>query len=144
MFFDGEEGLLNDDKDWYPLGSTYFAEHLSELYPFHKPLGAVIIDMVCAKNLRFLQEKSSLAYIPKEVNRLWDLGKAFDQKAFPSLMGLEIHDDHTPLNLAGIPSFLLIDFDYPPFHTTRDTLDKCSAQSLETVAHTLLAYLSSL
>jgi len=36
----------------------------------------------------------------------------------------------------------VIDFEYEPyFNTSADTLDKCSAQSLEAVGRTLLRYL---
>ena len=38
----------------------------------------------------------------------------------------------------GIPAALLIDFDFPPWHTADDTLDKVSAQSLEVVGKVLL------
>ena len=40
---------------------------------------------------------------------------------------------HTPLNEIGIPVIDLIDFDFPPWHTAEDTLDKISAESLEIV-----------
>jgi Zn-dependent M28 family amino/carboxypeptidase len=54
-----------------------------------------------------------------------------------------ISDDHTSLMEAGIPSFLVIDFDYEPwFNTTGDTLDKCDPQSLEAVGRTLTRYLT--
>jgi len=56
----------------------------------------------------------------------------------------EIRDDHTALNKAGIPTFLIIDFDYPYFHTTRDTLDKCSAKSLETIFGAVVNYVYGL
>ena len=50
-----------------------------------------------------------------------------------------------PLDLAdpaGIPAFVVIDFEYEPFYnTTEDTPDKCSVQSLEAVGRTLLRYL---
>jgi hypothetical protein len=36
----------------------------------------------------------------------------------------------------------IIDFDYPYWHTTSDTLDKISADSLEIVGKTLLAWLA--
>jgi hypothetical protein len=32
-----------------------------------------------------------------------------------------------------VPAALLIDFDYPPWHTAQDTLDKVSARSLAIV-----------
>jgi hypothetical protein len=53
-----------------------------------------------------------------------------------------ISDDHTALAEAGIPSFLVIDFEYEPwFNATADTQDKCATESLEAVGRTLLQYL---
>jgi Zn-dependent M28 family amino/carboxypeptidase len=46
-------------------------------------------------------------------------------------------DDHVPLIQAGIPSALVIDFDYPYWHTHEDTPDKCSAESLREVGEVL-------
>jgi hypothetical protein len=42
-----------------------------------------------------------------------------------------------------VPSALLIDFDFPPWHTAADTLDKISADSLTVVGQTLLEALPS-
>ena len=42
-----------------------------------------------------------------------------------------------------MPATLLIDFDYPPWHTAEDTLDKVSAQSLAVVGEVLLEALPS-
>jgi hypothetical protein len=47
-------------------------------------------------------------------------------------------DDHTPLNEIGIPVIDLIDFDFPPWHTAGDTVDKISAESLEIVGRVAL------
>jgi glutaminyl-peptide cyclotransferase len=52
-------------------------------------------------------------------------------------------DDHTPFLQAGIPAVLLIDFDYPYWHTVEDTVDKVSPESLEAVGKTLLHWLMS-
>jgi hypothetical protein len=46
-------------------------------------------------------------------------------------------DDHTPFLQAGVPAVDIIDFDYPYWHTTGDTVDKVSAESLEAVGTTL-------
>ena len=46
----------------------------------------------------------------------------------------ELIDDHLPLLDAGVPTVDIIDFDYPPWHTTADTPDKTSAASLAEVA----------
>ena len=50
-------------------------------------------------------------------------------------------DDHTPFLEAGIPAVDLIDFDYPYWHTTQDTPDKVSAESLQAVGDTLLHWI---
>src|SRR5439155_1627654 len=51
---------------------------------------------------------------------------------------LSVEDDHVPFLRAGVPSALLIDFDFPPWHTPEDTLDKVSARSLGIVGNVLL------
>jgi len=50
-------------------------------------------------------------------------------------------DDHTPFVEAGIPAVDLIDFNYPYWHTTSDTLDKVSPDSLKAIGDTLTAWL---
>jgi hypothetical protein len=52
-------------------------------------------------------------------------------------------DDHTPFIEAGIPAVDIIDFDYPHYHTTQDTPDKVSAESLQIVGETLLKWIES-
>lgn len=46
-----------------------------------------------------------------------------------------------PFIEAGIPAVDMIDFDYPYWHTLADTTDKVSAESLDIVGETLLAWL---
>jgi Zn-dependent M28 family amino/carboxypeptidase len=50
-------------------------------------------------------------------------------------------DDHTPFLEAGLPAVDLIDFDYPYYHTTEDTPDKVSAESLQVVGDTLYTWI---
>ena len=57
-------------------------------------------------------------------------------------MDRELIDDHAPLNVAGIPTIDIIDFDYPWWHTADDTLDKISANSLQITGSVALYYLS--
>ena len=146
VFFDGEEGDENqggDYSDWKPLGSTYFAGNLDELYRNNKPISAIVIDMVCDKDLRIYKERSSVQEAPSQVEAFWNVAKKMDNSAFQDQISQVIRDDHTPLNQAGIPSILLIDFEYSPFHTTQDTADKCDANSLQTVAETVWEYINS-
>ncbi|HXQ38427.1 MAG TPA: M28 family peptidase, partial [Anaerolineales bacterium] len=51
-------------------------------------------------------------------------------------------DDHTPFLEAGMPAIDIIDFDYPYWHTTQDTPDKVSAESLEIVGKTLWTWVT--
>jgi Zn-dependent M28 family amino/carboxypeptidase len=145
IFFDGEEGpksLGAGDPEWHPLGSPHFVEHLKDYYPNGKPEKAVDFDMVCKKNILLMPEAFSVKTAPAEVKKFWELGAAIAPKAFSTKITYPISDDHTALNEAGIPSFLVIDFEYEPyFNTSEDTLDKCSAESLEAVGRTLLRYL---
>jgi len=146
IFFDGEEGPLAlgaGDPRWRALGSPHFAANLKAYYPNRKPEKAVVFDMVCDKALELMPEPLSLQSAPAEVKKFWSIGQSIAPRAFLSKpTEFPISDDQTALAQVGIPSFLVIDFDYEPhFNTTQDTLDKCSAESLQTVGRTLLQYL---
>ena len=146
VFFDGEEGEPSQGSDytqWTPLGSSYFAQTLDQLYPDGKPQAGIVIDMVCDKDLRLYKEAASVKNAPQVVADVWRIGQITAAAVFRDKIAFEVRDDHTPLNNAGIPSIILIDPVYEPFHTTRDTLNQCSPRSLETVAATLLEYVYS-
>ena len=146
IFFDGEEGINSlgaGDPHWAAVGSPYFARHIREFYPASLPRSAVIFDMVCDKDLRLHTEPLSVRAAKSEVQKFWSIGGQVAPSIFSTKRGkLPIHDDHNALIDAGVPSFLVIDFDYAPwFNTTQDTIDKCAPQSLEAVGNTLLLYL---
>jgi glutaminyl-peptide cyclotransferase len=127
VFFDGEEGdesARGDFSYWMPHGSTHFADALADIYSI-RPVGAVVLDMVCEKNARFLKEISSLYYAKEQVEFFWKNSKDIRGDMFPDQPTTAVSDDHTPLNNVGIPSLLVIDLDYPHYATTEDTIDKC-------------------
>ena len=145
IFFDGEEGAISmgaGDPNFRPVGSAHFAEHLPDFYPNTKPESAIDFDMVCDRDLHLQPEPSSIRSAPEAVKKFWDIGVKTAPKAFnPAPLRYTIEDDHTNLQQAGIPSLVVIDFDYEPFYNTlQDTPDKCSTQSLEAVGRTLLQY----
>jgi glutaminyl-peptide cyclotransferase len=145
VFFDGEEGPVSlgaGDPQWRALGSPYFAEHLGDFYPQAKPVAAAIFDMVCYHNIRLPAEASSVAYARGEVEKFWSIGNALAPKVFvPQVTPTPIFDDQNALADADIQSFLVVGFEYDPwFNTTQDTIDKCSAQTLETVGRTTVRY----
>jgi len=146
VFFDGEEGaqsLGEGDKQWAPLGSPYFAARLNNWYPKQKPRAAAVFDMVCYQKLRLKPELFSLRSAREDVAKFWHIGNSiapglFTKEATPT----PIDDDHTALQKAGIPAFLVIGFEYDPwYNTTQDTPDKCSAENLQAVGRTLLGYI---
>ena len=146
IFFDGEEGPLSlgaGDPEWRALGSPYFVAHLKDYYPTARPEKAVVFDMVCARNIKLKPEPSSMDSAIAEVRKFWNAGISIAPTAFlTKVTPYPISDDHTALAEVGIPSFLVIDFEYEPwFNTTADTQDKCAAESLEAVGRTLLQYL---
>jgi hypothetical protein len=61
---------------------------------------------------------------------------------FVDEQGGPLTDDHLPLQKAGIRAIDVIDFDYGPnnsfWHTTEDTIDKLSAQSLKIVGDVMM------
>jgi glutaminyl-peptide cyclotransferase len=144
IFLDAEDPEDEPGKTWAPVGSVYFTDHLKDLYPENDPKLAIVIDMVCDKNLNIYKETSSVEKYPNETNAFWSYAKKVNANGFRQSIRYTITDDHSPFLKKNIPSFLIIDMDYPYWHTGEDTIDKCSADSLEQVGNTLLDYLYSL
>lgn len=144
VFFDGEEGPLSlgaGDPNWRPLGSPYFVKHSGEFYSGELPRVALVFDMVCKRGLRLHPERSSLESAPQDVRALWAIGHRLAPDTFPDTSQGVVLDDQTALAGIGVPSMLLIDFDYEPwFNTTGDTQDKCSAESLQALGAAVSAF----
>jgi hypothetical protein len=134
--------VLFDGEDYGPrpliLGSQYFAGVLQD--PSEYDFG-VIVDMVGDANLEIYREISSYSYASEYVNAIWETAKDLGITAFRDTFKYEMNDDHRPLNEIGIPTVLIIDFDYPSWHTLQDTPDKCSPRSLEAVGRVLERFL---
>lgn len=138
VFFDGEEFGRPTISD-YCKGSIYFANHIREVYPDKLPKAAVVLDMIAEKNVFLPREGTSNRDHSKWVNDLiWRVGKRVSPKTFSDKVGIPIFDDHAPLKRLGIPSVLMIDLDYPEWHTHRDTLDRVDAKSLDIVGTVLI------
>lgn len=133
VFFDTEDNGRIEGWDWI-LGSRAFAEEIPV-----QPEAVVIVDMIGDANLNIHLEKNSDVAIRTEIwavaERLGYGGQFVNNEKFSML------DDHTPFLEAGIPAVDLIDFDYPYWHTTEDTPDKVSAESLKAVGDTLLTWI---
>lgn len=137
LFVDGEDfGDFSDSTETL-LGSRYFAAHLP---PGYQPLYAVLFDMVGDKDLGLPQEGNSVAFAPEVVQLVWSTAERLGYgRVFQSRVGEALTDDHVPLQRAGIRAIDVIDFEYPHWHTTDDTIDKVSAASLQIVGDVAVA-----
>ena len=138
LLVDGEDfGDFSTDSNDVLIGSRYFASHQP---PGYQPLFAVLFDMVADKDQQFYYEGNSQATAPEVVDRVWrtaaDLG--YGRVFIPGVKHTLI-DDHVALQKAGIHAIDVVDFDYPYWHTTDDTIDKVSAASLQVVGDVALA-----
>jgi peptidase M28-like protein len=137
LFVDGEDYGSFDDSTETLIGARYFAKHLP---PGYTTLYAVLLDMVGDKDLQFYQEGYSMASAPEVVQRVWQTADRLGySKVFIARAGQTLIDDHVPLQQAGIRAIDVIDFDFPYHHTTEDTIDKVSAESLQIVGDVAVA-----
>lgn len=134
VFFDLEDNGRLPTWDWI-LGSRAFVNG----YALNDTEAVIILDMIGDANLNIYLEKNSdpdiRASIWRQAKRLGYEEYFINEEKFAML------DDHTPFLEAGIPAVDVIDFDYPYWHTSEDTDDKVSAQSLEIVGETILTWL---
>jgi glutaminyl-peptide cyclotransferase len=134
VFFDAEDNGDIPGWDWL-LGSQAFVSSLTS-----KPDAAVVIDMVGDKDLGIYLERNSNPAISAAI---WAEAARLGYKQFIAVPKYSMLDDHTPFLQAGIPAVDIIDFDYPYWHTTADTPDKVSGESMKAVGDTLTAWLES-
>ena len=134
-FFDGEE-LGRPGHGGYCAGSTYFAEHPDEAPPvLERARFGIVLDMVGDAELTIAREPNSVRQQPELVDHVWNTAAALGERAFvDATYPRAILDDHVLLSRAGIPSILLIDYDYDAWHTHADTIDRVSGESLASVA----------
>jgi len=136
IFFDGEDAGLTGQTDTYLAGSRYFARTKDVRF---NPMMGILLDMVGDANLQLYKEINSVNYAGAVVDRVWNLAARLGVSEFIPSAKHEVIDDHISLLNVGIPVVDVIDFDYDDWHTTGDTPDKCSAQSLEKVGRVVLA-----
>ena len=129
VFFDAEDNGNIQGWDWI-LGSREFVKN-----NVIQPQAVVVIDMIGDADLNIYKERNSN---PEITDEIWAAAKSLGyQNKFIPAYKYSMEDDHTPFLQAGLPAVDIIDFDYPYWHTTQDTVDKVSAESLQTVGETL-------
>ncbi len=134
VFFDLEDmGDYGDNATWC-LGSSYFAKN----YTKQKPEKAIVIDMIGDADLAINMEYYSYHNSPNLVKEVWEIADQLGYNEFKPKIVSMIYDDHYPLITAGFNAIDIIDFEYPSWHTLKDTPDKCSPHSLRVVGQTMV------
>ena len=139
VFFDGEEACEQFSATDGLYGSRYFARQLQK-EGAKQFRGGLLFDMVGDRSLGITLPNDSPADMARDI---FAAAEALKLRNYFTYLGRELIDDHAPLNAIGIPTLDIIDFDFPWWHTADDTMDKISAQSLQTVGSVALYYLNS-
>ena len=136
-----------DGSDWC-LGSQYWAAHPH--VPGYKARFGILLDMVGGRDARFCFEGISMRYASEVMVHVWDAaGRAGASQLFLAEQGGYAQDDHVPMNeVAGIPTIDIIPYVEgehtfgETWHTTQDTPENISRETLKGVGQTLLQFLS--
>jgi len=139
IFFDLED-LGNINRLPFAIGSREFIQ----ANPNYRPSAGIIIDMVCDQSLSILRELHSQAHAQPVVNQVWRIASKQKAKAFKDHLGTFITDDHLPFLDSGIPVIDLIHYPFPKYwHTSEDSIDKCSTESLGQVGRVVTEFIYS-
>lgn len=139
IFFDGEEAYEGFSADDGLYGSRFFASKARKAKKVAAYRGGIVWDMIGDRDLTITLPLDSP---PKLAEGIFAAADALKVRNHFTYLNDRMVDDHSPLNVVGIPTIDLIDFDYPPWHTAGDTMDKLSAESLQTVGAVTLYYLA--
>jgi glutaminyl-peptide cyclotransferase len=139
VWFDGEEARESWSATDSLYGSRWMARELARTGRL--PRAVLVADMIGDRDLGIRRESFSTDWL---TDILWTAAarRGFGAHFLPGALAVE--DDHAPFLRAGVPAALLIDFDYPPWHTAGDTLDKVSSRSLAIVGGVLLEALPAI
>jgi glutaminyl-peptide cyclotransferase len=146
-FVDGEECKIQYGPNDGFHGSRFLAAHLCKKYGAGKVKGVIVADMIGDRNLNvMIPSNSDKRLIPLVL----DAAREENQRTKFSLRD-PVGDDHVSFMALGIPAVDLIDFEYGSapgkndyWHTTADTLDKLSPESLDIVGKVVIRLINKL
>lgn len=142
VLFDAEDvGHLYGNP--FSTGAEVYASH----HPLPLPEEVVVLDMVGGRDAVFDIDAHISRYRASFplTKTLFSIGSSFGRRAFggakPDPFKFII-SDHAPFMTRGIPSCILIDIDYPEWHTLRDLPDAMDGAALAMVRRVLLEFLT--
>jgi glutaminyl-peptide cyclotransferase len=141
LFLDGEEAVrlewVDPDNRY---GSRYYVESAKKDGSLQQIAALILVDMIGDANLGMKRESQSTSWL---TDVIWETAARMGRKEFLA-EETPIEDDHIPFLEAGVPAVDLIDLEYDPWHTPRDTMDKLSAKSFQAVGDVFLAALPAI
>lgn len=142
-FFDAED-LGNIDGKEFSIGAEWCARNPPWGAP---PAEVVVLDMVGGAGMVFDVDAHSLMFPPSRrlTTEMFRLGSSRGWKPFTAGKPEQVKyiiADHYPFVRRSIPACLLIDLDYPQWHTQEDTPEAMSAESLGITEAALVTYVS--
>jgi Zn-dependent M28 family amino/carboxypeptidase len=130
IFFDGED--TGDGWDTMFYGSKHMARDLKARG--QAPDWLILADMIGDRKLLIKRDRNSDERLREYI---WEVAGGLGYKGHFSRSTTMVLDDHVPFMEIGVPSCLLIDFEYGPlnsyWHTEKDDMDKISESSLKIV-----------
>ncbi len=145
VWLDGEEAF----GQWSDTDGTYGSRHLAAKWSADGTLGRIKalinVDMIGDRNLGILQDMNSSEPLRRLI---WSTAAELGYSSYFLRQQGAIEDDHIPFLMKGVNAADLIDFDYGPgnsyWHTSKDTMDKLSAESFQIVGSVVVEVLKKL
>ena len=134
-FFDGEEARGSWSATDSLYGSRHMVAELRRTGRLARVRALIVADMIGDRDLNIRRESGSTDWL---TDLVWASARRLGHGAHFSSDAIPVEDDHAPFMREGVPATLLIDFDFPPWHTPDDTLPWVSPRSLQVVGEVLL------
>jgi hypothetical protein len=138
LFLDGEEAVVEWEGNDHTYGSRHYVEAAKRDGSLATLKALVLIDMIGDRDLRIRRDTNSTRWL---TDVIWDAAKRLELDSAFIPETTRVEDDHLPFLQAGVPAVDIIDLDYEPWHTAKDTIDAVSARSLQIVGDVVLAAL---
>ncbi len=135
-----EDWKGSHDEEWWAMGTQLWCKQMRK-EGYHAEYG-ILLDMVGAADATFYREYYSQRYASAYLEQVWNTAASLGySKTFINELGGGITDDHVFVNrILKIPTIDIIDTRmdeegtfFPYWHTTEDTLDKISTETLQRV-----------
>jgi glutaminyl-peptide cyclotransferase len=139
VWFDGEEAF----EKWSDADSLYGSRHLAAKWQqsgvLKKIKAFILADMIGDADLNIDRDSNSTKWLS---DLIYQAASNLSRKSYFYGRDISVEDDHLPFVHAGVPSVDLIDINYGYnnvyHHTSQDTLDKLSPNSLQVVGDVIL------